>query len=221
MHCMYVNKLYTIILESRPYGHKYWNPFLPVDESHTHTLSRATMQALKTTWPDQFLQVAFSNAVKPQGSISWPVWPLRGINKTAWSAKLILMADLAYPVSCSSLGDLLTAQHRCLSLNVCFNPPAVPLAPIPPTPPLSGICYFGERNRTESLILQTPILQNASKWAKTVIVYYVCMHIYIRIRDVRRYIYKGSSTCIYFVLWSSSALKILTEFFYCCIESNW
>ena len=41
----------------------------------------------------------------PEG-ISCPAWPpLRGINKTAWSAKLIPMADLAFPVSCASLGS--------------------------------------------------------------------------------------------------------------------
>ena len=33
---------------------------------------------------------------------------LRGINKTAWGAKLILTADLAYPgsLSCASLGQV-------------------------------------------------------------------------------------------------------------------
>ena len=34
---------------------------------------------------------------------------LRGINKTAWGAKLIRTADLlAFPVSCTSLGHSLT-----------------------------------------------------------------------------------------------------------------
>ena len=42
----------------------------------------------------------FFDAVKPPGCISWPVWRLMGINKIALGAKLILMADLAYPMSC-------------------------------------------------------------------------------------------------------------------------
>ena len=53
-------------------------------------------------------------------------------NKTAWDAKLILIADLAYPVNCASLGHLLMAQHYHLCLNVCFNPPTVPHPPHPP-----------------------------------------------------------------------------------------
>ena len=52
-----------------------------------------------------------------------------GINKTAWGAKLILTADLAYPVSCASLGHLLMAQHCHLCLNVCFCPPTAPHRP--------------------------------------------------------------------------------------------
>ena len=78
--------------------------FLPVDESHTHALSRDRHQALETRWPGLLFQV---DAVKPRGCISWPVWPLRGINKTAWGAKLILTAGLVYIVSCASLGHLL------------------------------------------------------------------------------------------------------------------
>ena len=40
---------------------------------------------------------------------------LRVINKTAWGAKLILTADLSYPVSCVSLGHLLMAQYYHLT----------------------------------------------------------------------------------------------------------
>ena len=57
----------------------------------------------------------------------------RGINKTAWDVKLILMADLAFPVSCASLGHLLMVQHCPSSLNICFN---LPMAPHPPPPPI-------------------------------------------------------------------------------------
>ena len=75
--------------------------FLPVDESHTHAVSRDT----KHLRLDTFSGSCF-DTIKPQGCISWPVWPQRGINKTAWGAKLILMADLPYPVSYASLGHL-------------------------------------------------------------------------------------------------------------------
>ena len=90
--------------------------------------------ALDTRWPGLLLQVAFCGAVKPRGCISWPVWPLRGINKTAWGAKLILTADLVYHLSCASLGHLLMVQHYHLRLSVCFSPPSAPHPP--PTRPL-------------------------------------------------------------------------------------
>ena len=65
---------------------------------------------------------------------------LRGINKTAWGAKLVLTADLAYPVSCASLGHLQMAQHYRLCLNACLNPCKAPHLP-PPTrsPPTDQI----------------------------------------------------------------------------------
>ena len=66
------------------------------------------MQAFDARWPRLLLEVAFCDAGKPQECISWPVWPLRGINKTAWGGKQILTADLIYLVSCASLGHLCT-----------------------------------------------------------------------------------------------------------------
>ena len=75
-----------------------------------------------------FYRQLFSDVVKPRGCISCPVWPLRGINRTAWGAKLILTADLAFPVSCASMGHLLMAQH-CLLVFECL------LQPTPPHPP--------------------------------------------------------------------------------------
>ena len=99
-----------------------------------HSCTIQSHQALKTRWPGLLLQAAaFSEAVKPQRCLSWPLWPLRGINKTAWSTKLILTLDLAYPVSCAGLGHLMMAKHCPLSLNVCFTPPTAP-HPHPPTP---------------------------------------------------------------------------------------
>ena len=82
--------------------------FLPVDESHTHALFRDTKHS-RLDGRVCFYRRLFSNAFKPQGCLSWPLWPLRGINKTAWGAKLILTADLAYPGSCAGLGHLLIA----------------------------------------------------------------------------------------------------------------
>ena len=67
-----------------------------VDENHTHALSRGTKH-LRLDGQVCFYRRLFSDAVKPRGCISWPVWPLRGINKTARGAKLILTADLASP----------------------------------------------------------------------------------------------------------------------------
>ena len=101
--------------------------FLPVDESHTHALSRETMQALETRWLGLLIQMAFFRHFK---TTRMSVWPMRGINQTAWGDKLVLMADLAYPMSCPSLGHLLMAQHCYLCLNVRFS---LPTAPTPPT----------------------------------------------------------------------------------------
>ena len=107
--------------------------FLPVDESHTHALSRDTKH-LSLDGQVCFCRRLFSDDAKPRGCISWPVRPLRGINKTAWGAKLILTADLVYQVSCARLGHPLMAQHCHLCLNVCFSPPTAPHPPPPPTP---------------------------------------------------------------------------------------
>ena len=123
--------------------------FLPVDKSHTHALFRDTKH-LRLDGRVCFYRRLFSDAVKPRGCLSWSLWPLRGINKTAWAAKLILTAGLAYPVSCAGLGHLLMAKHSPLSLNVCFTPPTVPHPPPPLTPPPShpptpyrlNLCYY-------------------------------------------------------------------------------
>ena len=96
--------------------------FLLVDEYHTHALSRDTMH-LRLDGQVCFFRRLFCDAVKPRGCILWPVWPLRGIYKTAWGAKLILMADLVYH---SSLGHLLMAQHCHFCLKVCFSPSMAP-----------------------------------------------------------------------------------------------
>ena len=115
--------------------------FFPVDESHTHALSRDTKH-LSLDGQVCFCRRLFSDDAKPRGCISWPVRPLRGINKTAWGAKLILTADLVYQVSCARLGHPLMAQHCHLCLNVCFSPPTAPHPPPPPPtrpPPIDSI----------------------------------------------------------------------------------
>ena len=96
-----------------------------------HELSRDTRH-LRLDGRVCFYRWLFSNSVKPRGCISWPVWPLRGINKNAWGAKLILTAYLAFLVSCASMGHLLMPQHCPLCLNVCFS---LPTDPYPPPPP--------------------------------------------------------------------------------------
>ena len=121
-------------------------PVLCVDETHTHALFRDTKH-LRLDGRVCFYRRLFFDTVKPQGCLSWPLWPLRGINKTTWAAKLKLTAGLAYPVSCAGLGHLLMAKHCPLSLNVCFTPPTAPhppplsTHPPPPThpPPIDSI----------------------------------------------------------------------------------
>ena len=108
--------------------------FLPVDKSHTHALYRDTKH-LRLDNHVYFFRRLFSDAVKPRGCISWPVWPLRGINKTAWGATLILTADLAFIVNCASMGHLLMAEYCHLCLNVCFSLPTAPHPP--PSRPLT------------------------------------------------------------------------------------
>ena len=108
--------------------------FLPVDESHTHALSRNNKH-LRLDGQVCFFRWLFSDAVKPRGCISWPVWPLRGINKTAWGAKLILTAGLAYPVGCASLGHHSTAICVWVfALARLWLPTHPRLPPPPPTP---------------------------------------------------------------------------------------
>ena len=79
-----------------------------IHESHTHALSRDN-EHLTLDGQVCFYKQLFCDTAKPRGCISWPVWPLRGINGTAWGAKLLLMAGLANPVCCASLGHHGTA----------------------------------------------------------------------------------------------------------------
>ena len=67
--------------------------FLPVDESHTYALSKDTMH-LRLDGQVCFYRQLFCDAVIPQGCISWPVQPQRGINKTNFDGKLGLPCEL-------------------------------------------------------------------------------------------------------------------------------
>ena len=131
--------------------------FLPVDESHTHALFRETKH-LRLDGQVCFYRRLFSDAVKPRGCLSWPLWPLRGINKTAWAAKLVLTAGLAYPVSCASLpgsltdGKPLPFEFECLLCPAYGSPPTLPLPPlidsirviteVEKTPQKTGACKY-------------------------------------------------------------------------------
>ena len=55
---------------------------LLVDESHTHALFKDIEHLRLNGWLC-FYRRLFFDAVKPRGCISRPLWPLRGINKTA------------------------------------------------------------------------------------------------------------------------------------------
>ena len=133
---------------------------LSVDKSHSCTIQRH--QALKTRWPGLLLQAVFSDTVKSRGYISWHVRPLRGINKTAWGAKLILTADLASPVSCVSQGHLPMEQHCHLCLSACFTPPTASHSPpsFPPTPYRLNHRYYSCQKKTTS---KTRSIQIASR----------------------------------------------------------
>ena len=120
--------------------------FLPVDESYTHALSRDTKHLRLDGWVCLYRWL-FSDAFKPRGCISCPMCPQRSINKTAWGAKLILTAGLAFSVSCASMGHLLMAQRCPLCLNVCFSPPTAPHHPPHPHPTVHLLW-------TQSVILQ-------------------------------------------------------------------
>ena len=98
-----------------------------------YALSRDTMH-LRLDGQVCFYRRLFCHAVKPRGCISWPLWPLRCTNKTAWGAKRIQTAGLAYPVGCACLGHLLTAQRCHLCLSDCFSPPSASHPPPPCTP---------------------------------------------------------------------------------------
>ena len=117
--------------------------FLPVDESHTHALFRDTKH-LRLDGRVCFYRRLFSDAVKPRGCLSWPLWPLRGINKTAWGAKLIqsdgrpgLPCELCRSGSLTD-GKALPFEFECLLYPAYGSPPA----PTAPPPYRLNPCYY-------------------------------------------------------------------------------
>ena len=78
--------------------------FLCRRKSHLCTIQRH--QALETRWPGLLLQVAFSALLNHEGAFHGLCGPsVKGINKTAWGAKLIFNSRPGLPVSCASPGS--------------------------------------------------------------------------------------------------------------------
>ena len=114
--------------------------FLPVDESHTHALFRDT-EHLRLDGQVCFYRRLFSDAVKPRGCLSWPPWPLRGINNTAWAAKLGSDGRPGLPCELCRSGSLIITdgkplpfEFECLLYPAYGSPPAP--TPLPTAHPL-------------------------------------------------------------------------------------
>ena len=71
-------------------------------------------QVLDHRWPGLLSQTAFCQCFR---TTRMHFSALRGINRTAWGTKLLLMAVLAYSVDCISLCHILKVQYSHLSLN--------------------------------------------------------------------------------------------------------
>ena len=132
--------------------------FLSVDESHTHALSKDTKHLRLRRWPGLLLQVAFFRHCQITRVHSVVFVAPEGHYKTARSAKLILTADLTFPMSCASLGHLLMEQHCHLCLSACFSLPTAPQPPphtLYPTPshlptPIDSISDITAVEKTKS-----------------------------------------------------------------------
>ena len=102
--------------------------------THAHALFRDTKH-LRLDGRVCFYRRFFSDTVKPRGCLSWPLWPLRGINKTAWGAKLILTAGCELCRSGSLTGGkALPFEFKCLLYPAYGSPPAPTTHPIPLPP---------------------------------------------------------------------------------------
>ena len=132
--------------------------FLPVDESHTHALSRDTKH-LSLDGQVCFCRRLFSDDAKPRGCISWPVRPLRGINKTACmgcqtdsDGRLGLPGELC-PAGSPTDGTALPFVSECLLWPAYGSPPAPTANPTPshpPTPYRLNPRYYSRQEKTAS-----------------------------------------------------------------------
>ena len=98
-----------------------------------HSCTIQTHQVLDFKLPGLLLQTAFYRYCETT-RVHFMV--LSGINRTAWSTKLLLTSVLASFVYCIGLCHTLEAQHCSLSLNGCFNLPSASNPSCLP-PPLS------------------------------------------------------------------------------------
>ena len=97
-----------------------------------HSCTTQKHQVLDHRWPGQLLQTAFYRCCQ---TTRVHFMALEGINRTAWGTRLFLTAVLASLVDSTSLCPILRAQHCCLSLNGCLNPPSASHPPPPHPPP--------------------------------------------------------------------------------------
>ena len=104
--------------------------FLPVQERYIHALSRNT-NCLTIDGQVCFYRWLFTDAVRPQGSISWSWGALIGLHGLPNCSSQQYWPLLC--IACISSCHLLKAQHCSLSPNWCFTPPSVPHPPPPPT----------------------------------------------------------------------------------------
>ena len=97
-------------------------------------------------WPGLLLQAAFFRRcrVKPRGCLSWPLWPLRGINKTACmgcqtdsDGRPGLPCELCRSGSLTD-GKALPFEFECLLYPAYGSPPAPTTHPTPLPLPTSS-----------------------------------------------------------------------------------
>ena len=88
--------------------------------NYTHALSK-NAKHLTIDCQMCFYRWLFADVVKPPQCILCPLWPVRGINRTAW-----IVPDYRSPTNSTAL---------CLCPNGCFTPPLTPHPPSTSTSP--------------------------------------------------------------------------------------
>ena len=147
---MYAIYICDCILENRPYGHKYWNPFFACrGKPHSCTIQRH--QALETRWPGLLLQAAFFRRCKttrvpfpegkgtPQGNLCGPWGALIRLHglpnwswRQAWPTQWVVLVWVTYWWQTSALWVWMFALPH---LRLPTRPHRPPHPPPPPTPP--------------------------------------------------------------------------------------